>query len=319
MNRSLLMLCFMAIIIAGCKDKKKISRTGDEPVEVVDFLDFFPSVSLPYSVADSVMIKKLPDSIVIAYPLFTQFVPDSVFNKDFGKATPKIYPLGKVSEKGKETYIFLKAVVGMKRMAYVAVFDQSDHFLNMLSLTNKGFDDYTTSYGTLDKKYQINTYKEKKLAPGKISFRRKVYIYNSAAKEFTLIFSEPNEDVIENVYNPIDTLPQKNKHTGDYVVNKKNFISFRDAKKSSEIVFFVHFEKEKGECVGELKGTARFISPKKAVYSIIGNPCSLEFTFTNTSVVMKEVEGCGAYRGITCFFEGTYPKKINKPTKTSRK
>lgn len=313
------MLGLLALVVAGCKDKKTISRTGEDLVEATDFLEFFPSVALPYTIADTSLAKKIPDSTAIAFQIFTQFVPDSVFKKEFGKTQPKIYPLGKSVEKGKDTYIFLAAVSGAKKVAYLATFNQSNHYLNILPLTSKGFNDYTTSYGTLDKKYQINTYKEKKVGPGKISFKRNVYIYNEAANKFTLIFSEPNEEVKENVYNPIDTLPQKNKYTGDYVYNKKNFISFRDAKKPSEIIFFVHFEKSKGECVGELKGTARFVSPKKAVYSIIGNPCTLEFTFTNTAVVMKEAEGCGTYRGITCFFEGTYPKKIKKQTKTQPK
>jgi hypothetical protein len=33
---------------------------------------------------------------------------------------------------------------------------------------------------------------------------------------------------------------------------------------------------------------------------------------------MKEVEGCGNHRDIKCFFEGTYPRKKEKP-KTSKK
>jgi len=30
---------------------------------------------------------------------------------------------------------------------------------------------------------------------------------------------------------------------------------------------------------------------------------------------MKEVEGCGSYRDIKCFFDGVFPKKKKKETK----
>ena len=314
MNRILLGLCLFAWIVMGCKDEKKTSLTGEEPVEVEDFIEIFPEVQLPFTVADSTLNKKVNDSSLIAYTVFTQFVPDSVLKKDFATAKPKVYPLGRVAEKGKETYLFAKAIQGQKRVAYLLTFGKNREYLQSLPLVKSG-QDFTSMNGTLDRKFQINTYRERKSKSGDVTFKRNVYIYNSASNEFTLILTEPNEDIMEDVINPIDTLPQKNKYTGDYLTNKKNFISFRDGKNPSEILFFTHFEKNKGECVGELKGTARFVSSKMARYKEIGNPCTLEFTFTSSSVAMKEVEGCGSYRNIQCFFEGTYPKKKKKNTK----
>jgi hypothetical protein len=314
MNRFLLGMCVVAWIAVGCKDEKKTSLAGDEPVEVADFIDFFPEAKLPVIVADTTLSKKVSDSLLIAYSVFTQFVPDSVLKKDFNKAKPKIYPLARVKEKGKETYLFAKAVVGTKRVGYLVTFDNDEKYLNTLRLVRTG-ENYTHVSGTLDRKFQITTYRERKNAAGEVTFKRNVYIYNSASNDFTLILTEPNDEMTQDVLNPIDTLPQKNKYTGDYPANKKNFISFRDGRNSSEILFFTHFEKNKGECVGELKGTARFVSSKKAVYKEAGNPCTLEFTFTTSSVYMKEVEGCGSFRDIRCFFEGTYPKKRNKPAK----
>jgi hypothetical protein len=317
MNRFLLVLCALAWIAVGCKDKKKVSLTGEEPVEVTDFIEFFPEVQLPFVVADSTLAKKVSDSLLISYSVFTQFVPDSTLKKDFNKVKPKIYPLGRAKEKGKETYLFAKATQGTKRVAYLVTFNNDDKYLNTLRLVGSS-GNYTHVYGSLDKKFQITTYRERKNADGENSFKRNVYIYNSASNDFTLILTEPNEELNEDVLNPIDTLSQKNKYTGDYPANKKNFISFRDGKNSSEILFFTHFEKGKGDCVGELKGTARFVSSKKAVYKEAGNPCTLEFTFSPSSVYMKEVEGCGSYRDIRCFFEGTYPKKKNKPAKKNK-
>ena len=317
MNRLILVLCALAWIAVGCKDDKKVSLTGEEPVKVADFIDFFPEVDLPFVVADSTLSKKVSDSLLISYSVFTQFVPDTLVKKDFNKIKPKIYPLGRTKEKGKETYLFAKAVQGTKRVGYLVTFDNDDKYLNTMRLVRSG-ENYSHVYGTLDKKFQITTYRERKNADGTMSFKRNVYIYNSASNDFTLILTEPNDELNEDILNPIDTLAHKNKYTGDYPADKKNFISFRDGKNSSEILFFAHFEKNKGECVGELKGTARFVSSKKAVYKEAGNPCTLEFTFTTTSVYMKEVEGCGSFRDIKCFFEGTYPRKKNKPAKKSK-
>ena len=80
----------------------------------------------------------------------------------------------------------------------------------------------------------------------------------------------------------------------------------------SEINFFVHFEKSKGECNGELKGKARFISSTVAQYYEPGNPCTIQLSFSNARVTMKETRGCGSYRDIKCYFEGSYPKKKEK-------
>ena len=314
MNRFFLGLCVVVLCVAvGCKEDKRVTLTDDEPVEVSELIDFFPEIKLPVVVADSTLSKKVSDSSLIAYSVFTQFVPDTVFAKDFGKNKPKLYPIGRVKEKKRETYLFVKAVHGTKRVGYLVTFNDDNEYRNTLRLVRNG-ENYTHVYGSLDKKFQITTYRERK-GGEELVFKRNIYIYNDASNEFTLILTEPGDQNVEEVLNPIDTLPQKNKYTGDYPANKKNFISFRDGKNSSEILFFTHFEKNKGECVGELKGTARFVSARKAVYKEAGNPCTLEFTFTASSVYMKETEGCGSYRDIRCFFEGTYPKKKNKPVK----
>ena len=141
-----------------------------------------------------------------------------------------------------------------------------------------------------------------------MSYKRNVYFYNSDANTFTLIFTEPNTDIIENIINPIDTLPAKAKFTGDYIKDKKNFISVRDGRNASEILFFIHFETE-DNCTGELKGTAKFVSPTIARYKEPNNPCALELSFVNNRAAMKETGGCGSYRDIKCFFEGSFRRR----------
>src|SRR5690348_17096887 len=85
----LLLLCF-----SGCKSKKA-SLSGDDPVEVSDFIGFFPDRDLPYSFADSTLLKKDNDSLLISQTVFTQFVPDSILTRLFGKSKPKLYPMGR--------------------------------------------------------------------------------------------------------------------------------------------------------------------------------------------------------------------------------
>src|SRR5262245_45041380 len=101
----------LIIVLASCKDKKA-SLQDEATLEVGDFIEFFPTMKTPYRVADSNLSKKVSDSLLIPIAVFSKFIPDSVLQKDFGKSAKlKIYPLGKVKEKGKdkETYLFLKA------------------------------------------------------------------------------------------------------------------------------------------------------------------------------------------------------------------
>lgn len=307
-------------ILLSCKSKKPDLKDDSEVVEVGDFVEFFPETSLPFKVTDAELTRKTTDSAIIAYKIFAQFVPDTILHRDFGKTSrPALYSLGRAKEKGRETYLFLKAVQGEKRIAYLLCFDGNNKYLGSFPFVKSGVGKFSSSYGLLDKKFQITTYQETKKATGEVWYKRNVYVYNSGANDFTLILTEPNEDMIDNIINPIDTFPKKNKFSGDYVRNKQNFISVRDGKNVSEILFFVHFEKDNAECTGELKGTARMVSPTKAHYKESGNPCTIEFTFSGSSVVMKEIEGCGSHRDIKCFFEGRFTKKKEPKPKPVKK
>ena len=101
-------ICLVVLaLIAGCKKKKPVSLAGDDPVEVSDFIAFFQPVILPFQYADSSLqkTKKENDSLLISYKIFTQFVPDSVLSKVYGKgAKPKIYAMGKAEVPKAETY-----------------------------------------------------------------------------------------------------------------------------------------------------------------------------------------------------------------------
>ena len=111
MNRVRKIVLFIVVfaLMAGCKHKKKPSMTGEDPVKVSDFIDFFQPLQLSYQVADTVLAKKEKDSLLISNKIFTQFVPDSVLNKIFGKGVkPKIYAMGKTVVPDAESYLFVK-------------------------------------------------------------------------------------------------------------------------------------------------------------------------------------------------------------------
>jgi hypothetical protein len=302
----------LILFLFACKDNKKTIQAGDIAT-AADFVAFYPEVDLPFSVADTSLVKKHNDSMAIAIKTFSQYIPDSIWRKDFGKtATPKFYALGRAVEKDKENYLFTAVIAGSKRAAYLACFSKDNKFLQAMPILKTGFENYSSAYGSLDSKFQITTYRDNKKAGGDLLYKRNVYFYDRNGDNFTLIVTEPNEDIIQDVFNPIDTLAATHKFSGDYVENDRNFVSIRDGKNASEIVFFVHFEKNNGKCNGELKGAARFISPTVAQFVKSDNPCALEFTFSGSKVTMKEKGGCGSYRDIQCFFSGSYWKKKKK-------
>jgi hypothetical protein len=317
--KSLARYCFYIalVLFAACGSG---TDAAEEEVAVEDFLEYFPEVKLPYNIADTTLLRKHSDSLAVQNAVFTRFIPDSILQKSFGKtAKPKLFPLGKAKEKGRETYLFFKAVQGNRRVGYIACFDKSNEFMTALPIVRTGYETSTQAYGGLDRKFQVTSYRERK-SGDETAFKRNVYVYNDQSKDFTLILTEPNEEIIDVIINPIDTLAKRSKHSGDYIRDKKNFVSIRDGRSDSEFQFFIHFEKDKGTCNGELKGTARFVSAKTAQYKEITNPCALDFNFTTTAVVIKETAGCGAYRDIKCFFDATYPKKREpKPKKVKSK
>lgn len=309
--KNYLFLLASILLLVQCKSKKT-SLQDDDNITPSEFVEFYPEVTLPFRVADSSLLKKETDSsLFVGYKIFTRFVPDSIVQKDFGKtARPVITALGKAKETERETYLFSKAVSGTKRVAYMTVFNRKNEFLGAIPLVKSGFTKGVASWGMLDNKFQITTFLEKR--GGATSYKRNVYFYNAETKDFTLIFTEPNEELVAAVINPIDTFPKKSKYAGDYVKDKKNFVSIRDGRKPGEVMLFIHFEKNNGTCNGELKGTARFISATKAQYHENANPCAIELNFTASRVALKETAGCGTYRDIKCFFDGSYTKKKKK-------
>jgi len=319
MIRRVLFIPVVLVLFLSCK-KKKVSLSGDEKVDVSDFIEAFEPLALPYRLTDTLVIRKDPDSLSISHHVFTQFVPDSIFTKVFGKgAKVKTYPIGKSGIEKKENYLLVKAVLGTKKAAYIVCFDNNDKFTGAMSLLVPDQWVSTQQSSVIDRNFTITKSIQRRNGDGSISEGKDAYIFNSETKSFMLIMTDALDEKPAEVINPIDTLPRKNKFSADYVRSKKDYISIRDAHRPGKVIFFVHFERNNGECIGELKGEATLISANTATYSAGGDPCVLQFNFSPTAVSMKEVEGCGSRRGLRCVFEGSYPRKKEIKAKESKK
>ena len=320
MGRQLIAAFFIFLVLAACKHKKKtVSLSGEDPIESSDFIEFFQPLKLAAGFTDSIFLRKEKDSLQISYKIFTQFVPDSLFHKVFGKSVkPKIFALGRVQVPKAEQYLFAKIIAGDKKAVYVLAFDNKDQYMAGLPLLWPVKNSSMTQTVVMDRKFVITRNVMKKNADGSSSEGRDVYVLNEGGKNFMLIMTDALDDRPTELINPIDTLPKKNKITGDYTTGKMNLVSIRDGSKTDRVRFFIHIEKNNGECTGELRGEARLKSPNFAEYRQDGDPCTLEFRFTANAVSLKEA-GCGSYRSLRCLFDGNFPKKREPKPKPARK
>lgn len=319
----LLVLIFILNLLA-CNSKKKVVLSGDEPVDIKDFIESFQPLTLPYEIDDSSVSKKKNDTTLISYKVLTHLVPDTVLTNVFGNDQKlKVYPIGRVSVPEHGNYVFVKALSASHRAALILCFDKKDSFIAAMPVMQPDASTATTQTFTIDKRFTLSKNITRKNSDGTTSDGKNIYVLNEPAKSFLLIMTDALDEKTVEVINPIDSFARKNKFSADYGKDKLNFVSIRDNKRVGRMTFFVHFER-KNNCTGELKGEANFTSANSAMYTAAGDPCALQFNFTSSTVTIKEVQGCGSHRGVDCIFEGTYPKKKEvkkkeqkKPRKTS--
>jgi len=316
MTRYLACLLVAFYLLTGCGSKKKPSLSGTDEVAIGDFIESFELMEPPYEVKDSSLNKKEKDSLLIANKIFSQFVPDSVLIKVFGKnAKPKIY-LGKRINENEASYLFAKASTADKKALLVLCFDKKNQFKDFLPLLVQDANATTLQVSGINRKFEFYQSVLMKKPDGSTAEGKDVYIYSSDAEHFLLIAKDALDDRIMEVINPIDTLQRKNRFSADYVKDKMNIVSIRDDSKTGKMNFFIHVDRNNGECTGELKGVASFTSANTAIYKQPGDACSLQFNFSSSSVSLKEVEACGAHRGVKCSFDGSYSRKKETKQKT---
>jgi hypothetical protein len=299
----------------SCKEKKA-DLSGTHPVKINDFIAAFSILPLPFTASDTT-IGKVADTTTIGYKAFNQFIPDSIIETILSVDKKIIiHPVGRI-EKAKETYLL--ATLSSKKKIQLAAFvlDNKNKFLSSkVLLSNTNEDGYSHSV-SINKEPTFLISQEKTNSEKQLQFSRVGWVYNSG-KTFTVVMNDGNEDPIKTkIINPIDTLPHKNKFSGNYTKDNKNFISLRDGRDANNYVFFLHIEKKDGTCIGELKGSLRMKTAVTAVYQESGDPCILNFIFNSNQIDIKETGSCGNRRGMNCLIDESFTKK--KEPKSSRK
>ena len=61
LTKLFLLLVSGSLLMTACKSKKTPVLSGDEPVAVSDFIEFFPVLTLGYQVGDTLLDKKEKD------------------------------------------------------------------------------------------------------------------------------------------------------------------------------------------------------------------------------------------------------------------
>lgn len=313
-----LLISLLFLMAIACKDEPA-SLSGDAPVDIKDFVAAFKKTDLPYRLADT-NFTKMADTTNISYTVFSQFVPDSVLTGIVNKKAKKftIHPLGKI-EKENELYLLANFTQNKKTTLFAFLLNKENKYLGSLKLLQQdNRDNYRHSVSiTSEPTFIIG--REKTNFNNETSYTRNGYAYNSGSGNFVELMSDSNEDLkrINEIINPIDTLPRKNKFSGDYAKDKRNTISIRDGANADKYAFFIHFEKSGGDCTGELKGTLMMRDARHGYFQESGDPCVIDFTFEGKTVIVKEQGNCGNHRGIKCFFDDSFTKK--KETKTAKK
>lgn len=302
------LLILMVFILASCKSKKK-TMSGEDSVNLQEFVDFFPEAKLPFYFSDTTLMAKTDDSLLISKEIFNQFTPDSILKDHFKTEKLKLYAVGKFKDKGDNLYLMSKAIASGSRELLITAYNGKHEFIASFSaLKNKTKGGISTSIN-IDPLFNINMKKIKRLSNGIEISGDDVYVLNAAAKKFVLVMTDSLGDEAELI-NPIDTLGRKYKYAGDYGTGKKNIISIRDDSHPGRVQFFIHLEEKNSECSGELRGEGIITSDNTFEYRKAGDPCVIQFSFTKNSLKLTEVKGCGSRMGaLECSFNGTYPKK----------
>jgi hypothetical protein len=301
-------IIFSSLIFFSCGKKAK-DINGEEPIEVSDLIMAFPARKLPIMFNETNLNKKEPDSFLIKKNTLLKFIPDSLFKEAFGNTNNiQFYRKGAYKADSEETYLFLTAVRKEKKVAYIVCFDKDLVYkAGMKLIDNQVIPGVSTEAG-MDKKLTVIKQRNKQSKDGKLIYNKSAYVYNTEGL-FTLILTESNEPLEEaSIYNPIDSFPSKGPLSGNYTIDKKNFISIRDDIKPNKLLFFISISKKNGGCEGSLRGDMTKVKPNVFQYNKADDHCIIEFTFTKKNLQVKELEACGNHRGIRCSFDGQFRK-----------
>lgn len=306
------MLVVVFFSIVACQNRH---GGANDSVSFPDFTAHFQPFTVPFYFTEDSLSSRLPDSTRLIYKEAAAFIPDSLWHSGSKQKTEaKIYPLGK-KQYGNLELLMVRIQHGSSVKIKLLVYDKADTLVSVQPLMEKLSGNERSSF-ELDKNYLLHLNIQKNLTNGEVIKKEDVYGINGDGS-VALIMTNTNQPTSpNNFYNPIDTLARKNRYSGDYFTTKSDIVSIRDGEEKGTFRFFIHLNKNKGDCTGEVDGIATFEHGSVGLYKEQDGPCAIRFTFSSTKVTIAEVGGCGAYRGISCNFSGTYTrKKESKPKK----
>lgn len=304
-------------ILAACNPTPP-DFSGNTPIKEKDFLGVFPELKLPILIADTNLIQ-LSDTNHIGFKAFTQFYPDSVLFPLIGKQKKGTYyrPLGKISKSNEIYLLFISLNPAKEAHLYVVVTDLKNKYLDSKEfLYNKQEDGYH-HYVHINREPTFQVVREKTGKDQELIYTKTGWIHPTEGK-FMVIVNDSNEDTKQQtIINPIDSFPALNPLSWDYGSDKKNFISVRDGAAPGKLAFFLHVEKNEGTCIGEIKGVLQLTGTRRGVFRQNGDPCVIDFVFTDNGIECKETGSCGNYRGIKCLLDEQFPKR-KKPVRKNQ-
>lgn len=276
-----------------------------------DFLEKFPGRTVPFVWTADSLEKHFPDSLRLDPKVWKRYLTDSLLRP----AQVRLFPVGKTTYH-KLRVLFLEGVSGQGRRVHLLVYGKADTLINTLEVASTDPRAPGQVFSLrFDEQYLVHINERKALAGGQVILRERVYGLNDDGS-LALIMTNTNQPASAgSYYNPIDTLPRTHSYSGDYLAGSSDLVSIRDGEHPGECRFFIHLDKGHGDCTGEVEGVARFTGKSTAVFSDKDGPCAIHFTFQSGAVVIAEAGGCGAYRGVGCYFDGKYRKKAASPGK----
>ena len=307
MNKLLLALLVICLL-GACKSKHK-KGPGDK-FTMEDFRQLFNNTALPYKLTPDSLKAEQDDSLAITPELLSQFLTDTLAKADYPTGVPvKFFPMA-YFEGTDINYFVVKATGKATTTAYLCITDKKGHYLNRILVAKVSGTGDSIRYFSVDTKQVVKITEEKQLAGGRTATKEEFYGVGADGNTTLIMTNSSGEAAAGQIFNPIDTLPGNNKFSGDYEAGELSLVSIRDGNDPKSFQFFISFSRESSGCKGELSGVGHFTSANKGEYKDKETSCGISFQFSSTGrLTIKEIGGCGAYRGVRCFFEGNYSKK----------
>lgn len=275
-----------------------------------DFLKLFPEVSTPFSWDRDSMEMTFPDSVALDRGKVGIYLTDTLWSSGGAKVRTRVYPVGKMNYSGDLQVLVLETADASGRRGWLLVYGKADTVVSVLqvaSLDSRAPSDVFSL--NIDNQHLVHVNERKTLSTGQVILREQVYSINEDGS-MALILTNTNQPASAGTYiNPIDTLAASETYSGDYFSGSSGIVSVRDGKTGRECRFYIHLDQHGGDCTGEVEGVARFTGKNTAEFTQQDGPCAIRFTFSHHQVVIRETGGCGAYRGVGCYFDGIYRKK----------